>query len=270
MFRSSRYTALFLFSLSVTLSLPTRGFTAEKKAEKKKAEAPAVGGSADPNQAGEMLEVEKVKEKYWAQGQDSKMGVVQNRLFSKEHKFALGILGGTSIADPFLAIKNYGLTVGYHFNEFVGVSLVGWKNKVGSSSALKTAEEQGKDQNTVDPNWFAGGEVLGSVMYGKLSLLGARIIYYDMHLSLGAGMTSFERFKASGKSGSATSITGIWGIGQRFYVTQGLSLRLDYRNQIYKETIREKVITANLGDDIGDRTVFAHTINASLDFMFGI
>jgi outer membrane beta-barrel protein len=261
---SSRFSAGWLI-LIVLIS--ARTFAADKA---KKAPAPAPGAGADPNQAGELLEVEKVKEKYWAQGQDSKMGVVQNRVYTKEGKFVLGALGGTTIADPFLSIKQYGGVLGYHFNEFIGVEALGWKNVVGKSSALKTAEQQGKDQNTVDPRWFMGAEGLGSIMYGKLSLLGARIIYYDMHLAAGLGVTGFEHYRPNKSALTDMSITYLWGVGQRFYITNALSLRLDYRNQIYKETIREKVITATKGDVIGHRTVFGHTIGLGLDYMFSL
>ncbi len=246
-------------AVAVLISMPSW-------AQKKKS-APTAPAAKEEAVSGEMLEVEKVKEKYWAQGKDSKMGVVQNRLYSKEKRFALGLLGGVSMADPFLSIKTLGGTFGYHFSEFIGVSLVGWKNFVSASSALKTAVEQDKDQNTVEPYGYIGAEGLGSIMYGKLSLLGQKIIYYDMHLSIGAGMTFFESHRAGGDK-SASSVSGTWGIGQRFYLTDNFSLRMDYRNQIYREVIREKVITADIGDIKGRRTVFAHTINMAVDFMF--
>jgi outer membrane beta-barrel protein len=238
--------------LAITLFVPTLSWSEDK--------APAAP-KEDPNSAGEMLEVEKVKEKYWAQGKDSKMGVVQNRLFSKEGKFALGVIGGVSMSDPFLAIKNYGFNLGYHFTEFVGVEGWWWKNSSGPSAALIAARKTSTvDVSVPDPSWASGLNVLGSVLYGKLSFVGQKIIYYDMHVTAGLGAAATEYQKAL----FAWNV----GLGQRFYITQYLSLRMDYKMISFREEIREEVITNQIGDVKERRNNFTHSINGSLEFMF--
>jgi outer membrane beta-barrel protein len=214
-----------------------------------------------PEDAPEYLEVEKVKEKYWAQGEDSQLGVVQNRLYSKANKFHLGVMFGRSMNDPFLSTSLVGGNAGYSFNEFWALSLIGWSYNAKASNALKVLRAGGKEANTIDTDWYGGAEVTGSFLYGKLSLLGRKIVYYDMHVSAGSGVTRTENDDAS------TSFSV--GIGQRFYITKWLSLKMDYRFQTYNATEVEKEITAKLGDVNGVIRQYNHMIGLELNAMFG-
>jgi outer membrane beta-barrel protein len=212
----------------------------------------------------EVLEVEKVKEKYWAQGEESQLGVVQNRAYSKAGKLQLGLLGGKAIDDPFLSNTVYGFDVGYNFNEFWGLSVLGLNYKVSPSSALEQMRKppSSKNANTVATYSYLGAEGTASFLYGKLSLMGARIVYYDMHLTFGGGLTNTENDKLG--------MTGSVGIGQRFYITQPLSLRFDYRMQTFKATVKEKEISTRLGEEIGQVRHFNHLLSAELVYMFDV
>ena len=213
-----------------------------------------------PASASEKVDVENIKEKYWARGDESELGVVQNRLYSKTHKFELGVFGGFMTSDPFLAVKGLGASLGYHFSEVWAAHLLGWKEYSSSSSALETLEAGGKKANTNIPQSYVGAEVAASILYGKLSLVGKKIIYYDMHLLGGIGATSTE---------NGTYATPHLGIGQQVYLNQWSSLRVDYRLQRYEERIREKEITPILGQDQGGRTNWTNTITFGVDFLFG-
>jgi len=210
----------------------------------------------------EYLEVEKVKEKYWAQGEESQLGVVQNRLYTKRHKFQLGVLGGRSMNDPFLSNSLLGVNASYNFTEFWGLSLLGWKYSVKPSNALKTLRAGGKEANTIQAQNYIGAEGTGSFLYGKLSLLGSAIIYYDMHFLGGMGVTKTENDSASP--------TVSMGVGQRFFLTKMLSLRMDYRAQTFVATEKEKEITARLGEVNGKIRHWNHVIAMEINLMFGV
>jgi outer membrane beta-barrel protein len=210
----------------------------------------------------EVLEVEKVKEKYWAQGEESQLGVVQNRTYSKAGKLQLGLVGGRATDDPFLSTTAYGLNVGYNFSEFWGASLVGLKYSVSPSNALKTLRSGGKQANTVAPEYYLGGEATGSFLYGKLSLLGASIIYYDMHVTGGGGITRTENDSAAP--------TVSMGLGQRFYITKAFSLRMDYRFQTFVATEKEKEITARIGEVNGKIRHYNHVLALEMGWMFDL
>lgn len=213
--------------------------------------------------AGEEVDVENIKKKYWATGDESELGVVQNRLYSKARRFNLGVSGGTLIGDPFLSTRSYGINGGYHFSEYFGVNLMFWQLPTSKSPALQTFEappRSGATANTNYPKSFYGGELSYSPLYGKLSFVGKSIIYYDFHLLGGGGVTKTE-------TGNYT--TGLAGAGQRFYLNSFMSLRVDYRVLGYKETIREKGITTQIGQDRGDRMAWNHSITIGIDFFFG-
>lgn len=214
-----------------------------------------------PGQEQEKVDVNLVKEKYWATGEEKELGVVQNRTYSKEKRFSFGLLGGKTFGDPFLSIVSVGATVGYHFNEYFGAHLIWIKHIVSSSDALKTFEStRNATANTNEPKYYLGAEGTASFLYGKLSVLGKKIIYYDFYLAAGGGMTSTETGKY------ATYSTGV---GQRFFITNNVSFKIDYRLFGYREDIKEKVIPNKIGQVVAERTSLNHTIWLAVDFFFG-
>lgn len=210
----------------------------------------------------ERVDVDAIKQRYWSQGEDTAVGVVQNRTYSKARKIQFGLLGGTVISDPFLSSATLGFNASYFFNEYFGVGILGLKHYVTDSSALTQFKElNGGAANTNEPRSYFGAEGTASLMYGKLSLLGSSIIYYDMHASLGAGLTWTE---------SGRSFTPSVGLGQRFYTTKWSSIRIDYRLMVFREDIVEKVVPQQLGELKGTRTNFSNTITIGVDILWDL
>ncbi|MBI4925378.1 MAG: outer membrane beta-barrel domain-containing protein [Bdellovibrio sp.] len=209
----------------------------------------------------EKVNVDVIKEKYWARGNETEMGVVQNRLYSKSHKLEVGFFGGITTSDPFLNTKNIGGSVGLHLSEYFAMKVFGWKSFVSPSSALTTFEDTiGATTNNNPPKYYFGTEGSASVLYGKLSLVGKAIIYYDFHLLGGAGFTGTE---------SGTYLTPHLGLGQNVYISQSISIRVDYRLQYYREKIIEKVITPKIGQIVGERTNWSNVVTFGVHFLFG-
>lgn len=231
-----------------------------KSATKKSAPTAAPADTADQ---AEQLNVEKIKEKYWAKGDENAMGVVQNRLYSKSNRIQFGFFFGAVNNDPFLSINNWGFNLTYHLSEYWGLALLYWKDMAKSSQALTTLEAipPGNTTSTNPPYYFVGIEALYSVLYGKLSVLGKAIIYYDMHVAAGGGMTFTE---------GGNYITPMVGVGQRFFLDNHWSLRFDYRFQLYRETLYEKQIgNPSYGQPVMQRNNMGHIILLGVDFMFG-
>lgn len=226
---------------------------------KEAAGSEAKAGAEKPNS--DKVNVDAIKEKYWARGDEMELGVVQNRTYTKARKFELGIFGGIISSDPFLDIKSGGLSFGYHFNEYFGVNVLGWRSFVSPSAALRTFETtRGATTNTNEPKYFYGAEGSASLIYGKLSFVGSAILHYDLHLLLGAGITNTE---------SGNNPTGIMGIGQQLYIANAFSVRIDYRLMPYHESIREKVITNKLGTEVGTRMNWSNSVTLGLTMLFG-
>jgi len=207
----------------------------------------------------EQVNVDNIKERYWAHGNEAELGVVQNRTYSKTHKLELGLLGGVAFSDPFLNVKYIGIDLGYHLSEYVSLHLLSWQYSVAPSNALLTFQTaSGATTNTNFPSLYLGTELDASMIYGKLSVLGKSLLYYDLHLLGGAGVTRTE---------TGNYVTPSLGIGQRFYLSKLTSLRVDYRLQYYNETLVEKQITTKLGLPVGARDNFNNTITFGFSFM---
>lgn len=239
-----------LFIASVIAALAAQPALA---AEEKAAEKPAAEG--------ERVNVDSIKEKYWAQGEQKELSVVQNRLYTKSKKIELGAFGGLIFSDPFLSVKLAGASVGFHLSEYFAIHAFGWKHFVNSSSALETFETtRNATTNTNKPRAYYGAEAAWSMLYGKLSLIGRKILHYDFHLLGGAGMTNTE---------SGNYITPHLGVGQQVYVSDAVSIRLDYRIMAYREDIREKVIPTKIGQTVGTRWNWTNSITLGITYMFG-
>jgi outer membrane beta-barrel protein len=243
-----------LIALAIALATPWASAKEPSKSSSKKTPpAPSTAGD-------EAAELDKIKQRYWAQGSESEMGVVQNRLYTKSHKTEVWLFGGLLASDPFLTTRSYGLSLGHHFNETLSVHAFYMGHSSSPSAALTTLRQGGKEANTNLPLSSTGAEVKASLLYGKLSLMGTKILYYDMHVGLGAAVTWTETGKYLGPMAS---------IGQSIYLAKFMALRFDYRLMAYREGLVEREITSKLGQVVGHRNNFSNVFQLGLTFMLG-
>lgn len=201
--------------------------------------AAAPSPTATPSAAGEELDVSKVTEKYWAQGKDSELGVVQNRKYSNAKRFEFDFLTGIVSTSPFLSVKHFGASLGYHFSEYFSLHATYWKHSVSSSDAYNTFKQQvpGVNLATNPPKAFYGLQGNWNILYGKASLFGSHIIYVDLFLLGGAGITD----TSTGKN-----FTPFVGIGQKIHLNSFMALHFDYRLMSYSETILSSTGTSSV------------------------
>lgn len=220
------------------------------------AQQPATAPAA--NAQPKRVEVKELKKQYWSQEED--VDVVQNRVYSKAKRMEFGLLGGSIFTDPFLSVSHAGVSLGYHFTEYLSAQLMYWKYFSSSSQALKTLEAQtGATTNTNPPKSFMGAEVGWNFIYGKLSLLGKAILYYDFHVLLGGGQTDTE----SGKNVALHA-----GVGQQIYLSKLFAIRMDYRLMRYSENIIEKVNPITRGQIAEKRTNYSNVITLGISLFF--
>lgn len=217
--------------------------------------------SPAPARAGR-LDVDKLKQKYWANGEGSELQVVQNRLYTKENKFEIGAFGGFLTTDPFLSVKTAGGSLGYHLSEYFSITAVGWKDFVSDSTASATLIQKTGSVAAVNrPKNFLGGELGVSALYGKLSVFGRAIVYYDIRLSLGGGITDSETGKL---------FTPYINIGQKFYLTQALSVGVDYRIMQFRERVNVFDTVAHIYALSDPRTTWSQNFTIGLSVLFGL
>jgi len=78
--------------------------------------------------------------------------------------------------------------------------------------------------------WFAGGDVGWSPIYGKFVLFETGIVHWDLFLTAGAGVTK--------TLAPDPVVTATAGLGARFYMTQWLTLTVELKDHIYPETFK--------------------------------
>jgi len=224
--------------------------------------APPLRAEGPPQSAGEpekKVNIEHLKKQYWNQGGD--LEVVQNRAYTKAKRVELGISGGFVNSDPFLSVNALGGSIGYYFSEVFGMRLVYLKDFARASSALKTLEATPPGNltaNTNNPKSFVGGEFGVSAIYGKLSLFGKAILYYDLHLVAGVGKTGTE---------SGSYFTQFLGLSQQVFLSQAVSVRMDYKLMRYNEQILNKNSSSGpVGALIAQRDNWSNAILLGFNF----
>jgi outer membrane beta-barrel protein len=182
--------------------------------------------TSDNDEAGtlpERIDVQSMKRRYWTVGNEDLMDVVQNRLYTKKGRMEFAARYGFWSDDPFQSQKTMGLSGGYHLSEFL--SIHGFYASVSSANNQAYTAALAATNNNILPDInpaksVYGAEARASLIYGKLSLLGKSIVYYDLNVAAG-----LSQHKAT-----VGSSTGYFvGLGQQFYLNKTLFLTVDYR-----------------------------------------
>ncbi len=219
------------------------------------AETNAPKASPTPAAEDETVDVSKVTEKYWAQGKDTELGVVQNRKYTSAHRLELDLLTGSVSTDPFLNVHHFGVSLGYYFTQYFSLHAIAWKDSVSFSDAYNSFKAQTANAvlDTNRPKGFYGLELNQNFLYGKASLFGAAIIYVDIFALGGLGMTDTD----SGKN-----LTPFLGLGQKIHLNQTMALHLDYRIMQFNETIPSSTGVSH------DRTNTTDVVTLGLCFFY--
>jgi len=216
-------------------------------------------GADDQSAAPEKVDLSKIQEKYLGNA-DNEVQVIQNRKYTKAHKFEVGVLGGIVTADSFLNDYALGGYVAYNFSEYVGIRALYWKDLTSKADSWYQANAINNLYiNTNAASSMLGAEFSYSPIYGKLSLLGSAIFYYDMNLYAGAG----DR-----KTQSGSAISPMLGIGQQFFFGQSFELGIDYELMYYKENVLDQdPQSPTYGGIASTRTNFSHVIFLTFGIM---
>ncbi len=181
------------------------------------------------------MDLEQLEKKYWS-AKDDDYAVVQNRTFTKEHRFYVGVSGGIPINDPYSTGQVVDLSTGYFFNERWGVeysrSNYTYRNNDSTDQFINA------HQTVPNHNVISGSQSVNLIwvpFYAKMSFLNTKIIYFDMGMSAGIGQTSWESQVASGnKSGTAQSYN--IDLHQTFFFSKLMAIKVNYRNIFTNET----------------------------------
>ena len=178
-------------------------------------------------------------------GERAYRGVVP-RLIQKSLRHELSAMGGWFAGDVTDGAPTYGGAYTFHFTEDLGLEASYLRTR-GHYEILDAIGE--RQQNLVgitgspnDTMQFFLGHLVWSMAYGKVRWMGGGISRYDFSLSVGGGATVQP---------SVTSLTGSFGLGMKFYLTEWLALRWDVRDAIHQQ----KRLALGLEKIVNDITV---------------
>ncbi len=206
------------------------------------------------------VDIQEIENQYWQQ-KDQDFHVVQNRRFTKEKRYYLSPTAGILINDSFTKGQAFGLSGGYYFSEQNGVEVSYLHYNTDNSKTtdeifgLNGAPAYNKltRQITATYNWMP--------IYGKVSIFDKSIIYFDMGLNVGVGLTSYEKQLEAGNE-DKSSVTFVADITQQFFIKDSWAIRFDIRNRFYKEE-REK-----FRNSTGSSNDLEHSLSAAIGIVY--
>ena len=198
-------------------------------------QAAAPGSSATPAPGEEKLDVTDLENKYWS-AKDTDFSVVQNRLFTKAGRYSLSLDYGTFLNDSWSNDPTYELNASYYFSERYGITAT--FDDVDSQDNQATQHLVGQsgypDHNLVKS--YYGVSFNWVPFYAKMSLLNSSIIYFDMAISPGLGMTNYEQRVITGDSTKSAPTLSL-DITQHFFLNKHFAVRVDLKNRWYQNQI---------------------------------
>lgn len=221
-----------------------------KRAKTKKA-------SSKSKKKSEKLDITDLEKQYWAP-KDKEFSVVQNRKFSKEKRIGVSLQMGPIINDPYSkGNANTSLSVSYYWKEKQGAE---FNYMVFGLDNSKLVNAFGNQFGGTIPNFnrqksYVGFNYNWVPIYGKMSVMDKRIIYYDFAISPGLGMMKYEHIDRYNRGGDKSTLALNIDISQHFFIHKNFALRLDVKNRFYNEDILDWNSGAKVKDDDNLTTV---------------
>jgi len=189
------------------------------------------------------------------------VSVLQNRFFLKNMRPEFGLVAGSLLNEAYTDTKSYGVRFGLFFSEWIGAEVQYLRTSVADSAdrralngmkfwkipaandATATNEVVSVDPEVNPVHQITDAAVIAAPFYGKLNLMNKLIVYSDLYLSAGVSQVSTDQ-------GDKTALS--YGAGQRFYLYDAWSVRLDFRSRSYTEQRSGQETTKNtLTFDLG-------------------
>jgi len=238
---ATRNTSLYSIALSAAFALAF-GHIAHAQGSKKGASAPAASPSAPAPQAGkkadEKVDISDLENKYWAP-KDTDFSVVQNRTYSKEHRWFLSPQFGRMVNDQWSEGNLLGVSGNYFWSERMGVQISYTAGSLRDNAASDYIANHFGSGIRADHNRFQSYYGIGYNVvpfYAKMSFWGKKIIYFDMAVTPTLGMTNYEQLTEDGNHSKSSFTYGI-DITQFFFFSNYFAIRADLKNQWYSADV---------------------------------
>lgn len=241
---------------------------AAKPADAKPVDGKAVGAKTGD----EKVDISDLENKYWAP-KDTDFSVVQNRTYTKEKRFFLSLQYGIPVNDQYSTGNLYGFTGNYFFSERHGIQV----------QYIRADEHPNQSVSDLATNFSSGvypdhGRKNSSIsvgynfvpFYSKMSVMGKKIMYFDMAITPTLGNTMYTQMKKSGNSDQNGLTYGV-DITQFFFFTNYIAARVDWKNSWYTQKVvhfQGNSGKYNEGDPALNRGIHDSSILLGLTFFY--
>jgi outer membrane beta-barrel protein len=231
---------------------------------------PADEASKKPDGAkkDEKVDISDLENRYWT-AKDKEFSVVQNRLYTKAKKFSLTGAIGPIFNDPYTNSTNLGLYLNYYFSERSGVELTYWKTNSTEADLISRIGSNGANPDHNLPQGYIGVAYNWIPIYAKLSFLEQKILYFDMSVSPGIGMTTLtsSTYQTSTSitppaAQTQNDITFALDLAQQVFLSEHWAIRLDIRNHMYQERLYGSVS----GSALANKWTYTSTMMLGVTF----
>ncbi len=217
----------------------------------------AAGGAALPAHAGSEPAQAALAE---SKGEvPPKYNAIQNRFFLKEKRFELSPIAGYVPNNPFAVRYVGGVLAAYHFSEnlaaegaFVYSPDLGTSDLKGLTHTLVGIATQEGSAEGVEFQQPVEKMILGATfaarwapVYGKINLIGERVLNFDFYGVAGLGLLTVQEYYAKydesvtpnptrlDESVLKTKVPLNLGVGFDFFLSSSVALKIDARNYLY-------------------------------------
>ncbi len=158
------------------------------------------------------------------------------RDFVKAERHELSISGGYYVSDLYSATYVLGGSYTYHMTEDTAVEGAFWWTH--ANADVVRAVEDGRAttlKDTFAPVTFFSSLLLWDPVHGKLQL-GGSVVHFDVHLDAGVGVVD---------SPTSRGVTGVGGLGFKFFAGQAVAIRVDLRDNVYQQELLDQKFLVN-------------------------
>jgi len=161
---------------------------------------------------------------------------VVDRLFVKQARHELSLMGGYYVSDLFSSTYALAAAYTYHMTENTAVEMSAAMTHA-NADVIRAIEEE--RMQVLDDDFatvkFFESLLLWSPVYGKLRV-GGSIARFDIHLDAGVGVVD---------SPTSRGAAGVAGIGLKLFAGQALAFRLDARDHVFQQELLDESFIVN-------------------------
>ena len=257
---------ILVFVSALLLAIPEARAEGAKSSGKGSAPTAAASGRAEDNKS-DKVDIKDLENQYWA-AKDTDFSVVQNRAYTKEHRFALSASGGPLLNDYYNTGNIYQLSANYFWSERYGVQVDAQVTDLKDSKITSDFKDIGggaaPDYNRLKSSYLVGFNWVP--IYAKMSLLSSKIIYFDFAITPMVGTVTYQQQLLNVPGIDKSSFAYGLDISQYFFFARHFAVRTSVRNLWYKQDVL-KSTGASKGQPAPGRTGEEAT---SFQFLLGL